>query len=107
VNLIELIRRADQIGVRLEIIRGLPVWEASPVYRHQREIDRIRATIRPIAEATCPCIHVSDVVIRFPDEPLKRPDIAIFCSEPAEPEQDEAITLIPEGSRGHLPGVRS
>ena len=30
----------------------------------------------------------------FPDGSLKRPDISIFCREPAE--EEEAITLIPE-----------
>ena len=93
---IELIYRADEVGIRLEIIRGLPVWEASPSYRHQKEIDRIRASIHPLESSDCPCIHVSDVLIRFPDESLKRPDVSIFCTEPPESEWDEAITLIPE-----------
>ena len=39
--------RAEELGVRLEIVRGLPLWEAQPVVRHQRAIDRIRSTIRP------------------------------------------------------------
>jgi Uma2 family endonuclease len=93
---LELIYKADAIGIRLEIIRGLPVWEASPSYRHQTEIDRIRASIRSNQSTDCPCIHVSDVVIRFPDDSLKRPDISIFCSHPPESEHDEAISQIPE-----------
>lgn len=88
--------QADDLGIRLELIGGLPVWEASPVLRHQKAIDRIRASILPLAQSQsgCGCIHLSDVYILFPDGSLKRPDISIFCREPDE--QDEAITLIPE-----------
>ncbi len=43
----DLIMQADLLNVRLEIVRGLPVWEASPVAEHQIEVDRIRASIRP------------------------------------------------------------
>jgi len=89
--------RAEELGIRLEIVRGLPLWEAHPVYKHQKAIDRIRATIRPIAQDDanrCACVHISDVYVSFPDGSLKRPDIAIFCREPDE--DDEAITLVPE-----------
>ncbi len=88
--------RAEELGIRLEIVGGLPIWEAHPVWRHQKAIDRIRATIRATQRATdagCECVHVSDVYIHFPDRSLKRPDIAIFCREPDE--QDDAITLVP------------
>ena len=37
--------RAEELGVRLEIVQGLPIWEPSPVYKHQRAVDRIRAII--------------------------------------------------------------
>lgn len=37
---------------------------------------------------------MSDVYVSFPDGSLKRPDISIFCQEPAE--EEEAITLVPE-----------
>lgn len=90
--------RADELGIRLEIVGGLPIWEPYPVYKHQKAIDRIRATIEkasPPSEpkaGACACIHASDVYINFPDGSLKRPDIAIFCQEPAE--EEEAITLI-------------
>ncbi len=91
--------KAEEFGVRLEIVRGLPIWEPYPVYKHQKAIDRIRATIAPVGTASdndrrCPCVHISDVYVSFPDGSLKRPDIAIFCGEPEE--EDEAITLIPE-----------
>lgn len=88
-------------AIRLEITAGVPTWEAFPGSRHQRMIDRIRASIEPLAEsgpsgngsASCACAHLSDVLIRFSDDSLKRPDIAIFCEEP--PEQDEALTVTP------------
>lgn len=84
-------------AIRLEITAGVPTWEAFPGSRHQRMIDRIRASIAPIADGAtepCTCAHLSDVLIRFQDGSLKRPDIAIFCAEP--PEQDEALTVVPQ-----------
>jgi Uma2 family endonuclease len=92
--------RANELGIRLEIVGGLPIWEPQPVYKHQKAIDRIRATIEKMPvlpdgrNNDCECIHTSDVYINFPDGSLKRPDISIFCREPEE--DDEAITLIPE-----------
>ncbi|MBP6821833.1 MAG: Uma2 family endonuclease [Acidobacteria bacterium] len=92
--------RADELGVRLEIVRGLPIWEPHPVYRHQKAVDRIRNRIENVAVSAelqsnaCKCINAADVYISFPDGSLKRPDIAIFCREPEE--DDEAITLVPE-----------
>lgn len=91
--------RADELGIRLEIVRGLPIWEPYPVYKHQKAVDRIRATISKTdssanANNNCLCIHTADVYISFPDGSLKRPDIAIFCQEPEE--EEEAIKLVPE-----------
>lgn len=92
--------RADELGVRLEIVRGLPIWEPSPVYKHQKAVDRIRATIEqtatspPSEKNVCGCVHAADVYVVFPDGSLKRPDISIFCREPDEDE--EAIRLVPE-----------
>jgi Uma2 family endonuclease len=91
--------RADELGIRLEIVAGLPIWEPHPLYRHQKAIDRIRTTIQRRTptepqQPECTCVHISDVYVSFPDGSLKRPDIAIFCQEP--PEEDEAIKLVPE-----------
>ena len=90
--------RADELGIRLEIVAGLPIWEPHPLYRHQKAIDRIRSTIQKSApepqQTRCDCVHIADVYVSFSDGSLKRPDIAIFCQEP--PEDDEAIKLIPE-----------
>ena len=92
--------RAEDFGIRLEIVGGLPIWEPYPVYKHQKAVDRIRATIEKVAassesgEGACDCVHVSDVYVSFPDGSLKRPDISIFCREPED--EETAIKLIPE-----------
>ena len=91
---------ADELGIRLEMVGGLPIWEPHPVYKHQRAVDRIRATIEQPPSARDSgtnggaCIHVGGVYVSFPDGSLKRPDISIFCKEPVE--EEEAITLLPE-----------
>jgi Uma2 family endonuclease len=86
--------RAEELGIRLEVVRGLPIWEAAPALRHQRAVDRIRSSIRPREASACGCVHVADVYVQFPEGSLKRPDISIFCREPDE--QDDAIKLVPE-----------
>ena len=98
----ELIDRAEQAGVKLEIVDGLPMWEGFPAVRHQREVFRIQQTIRRIAasvqttadDSPCGCFHYSDIYVRFSDGSLKRPDIAIFCTEDIE--QEDAVTALPE-----------
>ena len=54
--------RANEAGIKLEYVNGIPVWEASPVIRHQRITDRIRASIRSSGghESGCGCIHYAD-----------------------------------------------
>jgi len=94
-SLRETLLRADELGVRLEIVNGLPIWEAQPLYRHQKQVERIAGGIRTGTSAGCQCVHALDVYIEFPGG-LKRPDISIFCREPTEEEQDKALTLIPE-----------
>ncbi len=93
---LDLERLVYEGNVKLEITGGIPTWEAFPGSRHQRQVDRIRATIRPLAESDrgCGCAHLADVHLRFPDGSIKRPDISIFCEEP--PDQDEALTMLPE-----------
>ncbi|EIC19656.1 Uma2 family endonuclease [Thiorhodovibrio frisius] len=97
--------QADALGIRLEIVNGLPIWEAQPVYRHQKHVDRIAQSLRQLPEQksgqgaadrlACGCISAKDVYIQFPNG-LKRPDISIFCQEPPEEEQDSVLTTIPE-----------
>jgi Uma2 family endonuclease len=90
--------QASELGIRLEIVNGLPIWEAQPVYRHQKHVERIVRSITRSdhTRADCACVHAVDVYVQFPNG-LKRPDISIFCREPNEEEQDSALTMIPEG----------
>ena len=88
--------RAEELGIKLEIVNGLPVWEASPVMRHQMAVDRIRESIKLIetGNKNCDCFHVADIYVQFPDGSLKRPDISIYCKTPAE--TDEAVKDVPD-----------
>ncbi len=91
--------QANEVGIRLEMVSGLPLWEPQPVLKHQLEVDRIRQSIQAIVQSEhhpspCACFHVADVYISFPDGSLKRPDISLFCRKPDE--EEEAITLVPE-----------
>ena len=91
----ETVLQADKLGLRLEIVEGLPIWEASPMPRHQIAVDNIRASIRPThPDNQCGCFHLADVFVRFPDGSLKRPDISIFCQMPTD--LDEAIRQVPD-----------
>ncbi len=93
----KLLLDADSVGIRLEIIGGLPVWEASPIYRHQHEVDRIRQSIGTISgRKSCTCEHLADVYFHFKDGSYKRPDIAIICTIPKETEMDSALEIVPE-----------
>ena len=87
---------AEDLGIKLEIAGNLAIWEASPVYKHQKEVDRIRDSIKKSDKngVVCNCIDVADVYVQFPDGSLKRPDVSIFCREPEE--QEEAINQVPE-----------
>jgi len=86
--------RADELGIRLEIVGNLPIWEAQPVYRHQKHVERIAQSIRARGDG-CECVHALDVYIQFPNG-LKRPDISVFCHEPPQEDQDRALSMIPE-----------
>lgn len=93
------VRLGEASGIKLEIVGGIPVWEALPSYRHQNHVFRIQSSIRSVTSSGavsigCLCVHVSDIYVRFPDGSLKRPDIAVFCTEPEQ--QAEAVTLLPE-----------
>jgi Uma2 family endonuclease len=90
--------QASALGIRLEIVNGLPIWEAQPTYRHQKHVVRILRGITKPENSAAPgsaCFHALDIYIQFPNG-LKRPDISIFCQEPDEAGQDSALTMIPE-----------
>ena len=86
--------KAEELGVKLEIAGNLAIWEASPVYKHQKAVDRIRESFEKLTSTDCACLDVADVYVAFPDGSLMRPDISVFCSEPAE--EEEAIKQVPE-----------
>ena len=87
---------AEDLGVKLEIAGNLAIWEASPIYKHQKAVDRIRDSLKKSEKEgnLCECIDVADVYVQFPDGSLKRPDVSIFCREPEE--EEEAISQVPE-----------
>ncbi len=64
--------RAEELGIRLEIVSGLPIWEPYPIYKHQKAVDRIRSTIENVStssepdEPACACVHAADVYVSFP-----------------------------------------
>jgi Uma2 family endonuclease len=84
----------SDLGIRIERVGGMTMWEAQPVWRHQTTIDRIRASIGPSEGQGRACVHAADVTVLFGDGSEKRPDISIFCRVPDE--TDTAITLLPE-----------
>lgn len=87
---------AEELGIRLEIAGNLAIWEASPIYKHQKAVDRIRDSFKKAEKDgnSCECLDVADVYVQFPDGSLKRPDISVFCREPEE--EEEAIRQVPE-----------
>jgi len=103
-SLTQALLQASELGIRLEIVNGLPICEAQPLCRHQKHVERIARSIerpRP-GERGCDCCHALDVYIQFPNG-LKRPDIRVFCQEPPEEMQDVVLTMIPEAViEGHL-----
>ena len=92
----DIARMSEESGLKLEVAGGVPTWEPSRGYRHQSHLFRIESSIQPpeVLEHGCDCAHAADVLIRFPDGSVKRPDIAVFCHEPEE--QMSAITMVPE-----------
>ena len=91
----ELIRAAEESNVRLEMIRGVALWEASPVFLHQQEIKRIVGSIKRLSSTGCACIDTQDTLFRFADGSFKRPDVALLCAMPDAVDADEVLTVIP------------
>lgn len=91
-----ILAQAEEAGYRMEIIDGLGVWEVMPSPRHIRAEARIERSVRPDPQrgSDCGCHVYRDLYVRFPNDSLRRPDVAIFCREPEE--EDQAVTLVPE-----------
>jgi Uma2 family endonuclease len=88
------IERADESGVRLEMVMGTPSWEAMPGTRHQVAVKRIESSIDKASDdSSCQCATYQDIYVLFPDGSYKRPDISIYCRE--LPLEDGATTEIP------------
>jgi len=88
--------RADQLGIRLEVMNGLSIWKATPLYGDQKQVEPIANSVRPAEGVVdCQCVHAMDVDVPFRDG-LKQPDVSILCREPTEAEQQQALTSIPE-----------
>ena len=86
---------AHEMGVKLEVHQGLPIWEFMPSPLHTMEAERIAQSVRRLSsEDGCGCHRFQDMTIMFPDGSVRRPDIAVFCRRP-EPTQ-LATRLIPE-----------
>lgn len=95
---LDMQEQAADAGIRLEYIQGIGgIWEAMPLKRHQGNIFRIQTSIKIGAQTTeqgCGCFHYSDLSMRFPDGSAKRPDIAIFCKDSEQ--EDEEVTDLPD-----------
>ncbi len=91
----ELERIAHDPKTKMEWVNGLPIWEASPVLRHQKKTLDIQMSLLSHAnQIGCECLPIADVTILFPDGSVKRPDIAVYCALPDE--QDKMTTVLPE-----------
>lgn len=73
----------DEGGIRLEMVEGMPIWEASPGVRHQAIILQAAAALMHEHKQTdgCGCHPHFDIYVRFPDGSYKRPDLAIYCEQ--------------------------
>ncbi len=73
-----IVSGCDELGIRLEIVSCLPIWEAQPLYRHQKHIERIVQGISTQTNGEGACIRVMDVYVQFLIV-LKYLDIPMFC----------------------------
>lgn len=91
----DLMARAEELGLRLEMTDVGIVWEAMPGLRHQEIAIEIYGAIRNAPDGGgCECYRALDVPVRFPSGVVKRPDLSIFCRRPP---QDEGFVLdVPE-----------
>lgn len=92
----ESLREAEELGLKVEMVHGLGIWHMQPSKRHYKASTRISRSVRPDPQLSsdCACFVMEDVLVRFGDGSLLRPDIAIYCREPDE--EDTAVTLIPQ-----------
>jgi hypothetical protein len=98
---IKLEQLAVEGDVRLLVVEGRHIWEASPSPAHQMIVDDIRATIQSAhtsgSGGDCGSYHLADTNLTLTPEKRKhsqvRPDIAIYGERP--PRQQTALRLVP------------
>jgi hypothetical protein len=81
----------ETTNIRLEFIKGIPIWEASLVFKHQYELDRIQKSLKLLE----PQVSTRATWFKFSDNSLKLPDLAILCAEPPLESQDAPLEIIP------------
>ena len=87
---------AEEAGVSLHQIGVTPVWEMLPSPLHQGVLRKIdRSVVGPLGSADeCGCYTLTDTYLRLGDGSLRRPDLMVFCTEPALTRK--ALTTVPE-----------
>lgn len=87
---------AEEAMIKIEMVGGMPVWEAMPGPRHQRLVVAILTSVRRTGtfSGDCGCHVLTDVNVRFRDGSFKRPDVAIFCEGPDD--DLPSVEVLPE-----------
>src|SRR5579862_799331 len=87
---------ADEAMIRIEMVDGMPVWEAMPGPKHQRLVVAIANSVTRTSGqgGDCGCHTLTDINVSFPDGSFKRPDVAIFCTAPDE--EAPRVEILPD-----------
>jgi hypothetical protein len=95
-ELLQHLMQADEFGVKLEVVGEDYVWEFFPSPLHQGIVKKIDRSVRPcpVGRGGCGCFTLMDAYIDFGRGSVKRPDIAIYCTEP--PLTRQALRIIPD-----------
>jgi len=91
-----LLCRAEEIGLRLELADSGIVWETLPGLRHQELMTAVFQSVEGLKSGgrDCECYRAIDLAIRFKDGTAKRPDVAIFWKRPAD--EEGFVHAVPE-----------
>ena len=56
----------DASGYKLELFNGIGIWEASPVYSHQKKVLDVIMSIKPVFQdaGSCACVSAIDLTLR-------------------------------------------
>lgn len=94
--MLELLQSAESAGIRLEMVGGVPYWEAMPGRRHHDALMGIRDRLVAERQATerCGCHAYVELLVRFPDGSLKTPDLSLFCDHPEE--EEGPVSKVPD-----------